>query len=163
MWRIIGIGSPWGDDQAGWRVVELLQGETPRAAGHWEALICSHPAVELAGQLRGAGAAVLVDAQRTGVLPGTVCRYQGKSALARAETLSSHGLGVAEILRLIRAVESLPDPLIIYGIEAATLSPTDPLSPAVAAALPALRDRILAEVTTGKVVTSSAKAERHPS
>lgn len=146
MWRVIGVGSPSGDDQVGWRVVELLQREPRDAGRQWETCICRNPAVELMPQLQDVAGVVLVDAQRTGEIPGTVCRYEDGAALVQGHLFSSHGLGVADVLRLADALGTLPQPLIVYGIEAAACAPLSDLSPTVSAVLPMVRDRILADI-----------------
>jgi hydrogenase maturation protease len=134
--RVIGLGSPHGDDAIGLAVAQRLAREALPA--QVEVRSCERPGVDLLEALQGASAAVLVDAVRCGSTPGSVVEIDPAS-LRGGVTLSSHGLGVAEALALGRALHRLPDWLRVVGIEIATAE-GEGLSPAVAAAVgPACR------------------------
>jgi hydrogenase maturation protease len=144
---VIGIGNPFRRDDgigpavveavariapAGVRVVEL-DGEPTRVIEAWQ----------------GAPLAVVVDAVRSGAAPGTVHRLvAGIDTLpAGANRSSSHALGIGDALDLGRALGRLPDHLVVYGVEAESFDVGPGLSPAVAAVVGQLVDRVLAEVT----------------
>ena len=130
--RVIGIGTPHGDDAAGLEAVALLgeQGLPPGVSP----CSCQRPGVDLPEVLRGADAAVLVDAMRSGRPLGSV-RQLSLEVLRRASGLSSHAMGVGEGLALARALERCPERVALVGIEASA-EPREGLSPAVAHALP---------------------------
>jgi len=104
--RVIGIGSPFGGDRAGWDVAEAL-GRQPPPGVALRSILCRAPAAELAAQLRGVEQAVLIDAVRDGREPGTVSTLDA-AALRRARRLSGHGVGVAEVLDLLAALGESP-------------------------------------------------------
>lgn len=138
---VIGIGSPAGDDQVGWRVAETLAGS---AAGEGIGIaLCRAPGGELAGLLSGAEVAILVDAVAAGGAPGTVYRFGGlpRSALD-AGPVSSHGLGLQATLELLETLGDVPPVLLVYGIEAEGVAVEAAMSPAVARAVSRVGDEI---------------------
>ncbi len=140
--RVIGLGSPHGDDAIGLAVARRLarEGLPPQV----ELRTCERPGVDLLDALAGAGAAVLVDAVRSGSTPGRVEEID-PLALREGAGLSSHGLGVAEALALGRVLRRLPAWLRVVGIEIATTR-GDGLTPPVAAAVGPACERVRALV-----------------
>ena len=59
MIRIIGLGSPFGDDQVGWRVIELLQ---DRLDPQVDLVALDRPGAALINWMAGAQRLVIVDA-----------------------------------------------------------------------------------------------------
>jgi len=117
--RVIGIGSPAGDDQAGWLVVDAL-----RRLGLAERLSCAlrivaldRPSTQLIHEFEDADVVVLIDATRTGARPGTVRQIDRTECFEVDHSLSGHLLGVASALELADALELLPADVRIYGIE----------------------------------------------
>ena len=146
---VIGIGSPFGADRAGWEVVDLLARE---GAAGLSPLRCASPAGELLGMLRGTDRAVLVDAVVSGAPPGTVGRWEGRGVLEPRSALSSHGLDVAAVLALGDALGELPATLVLYGIE------VDPRT--CAAGAPAVADLAMANrAVADRAVPHQAIAE----
>ena len=64
-------------------------------------------------------------------------------------SLSSHGLGLAEAVGLAAALGHAPR-VIFHGVEAAGVEMGSPVSDAVTAAMPALLEAILADVTLAR-------------
>ncbi len=147
--RIIGIGSPFGDDQIGWEAIEAI-----RRSGLLECFpqglvnvqTCDRPASGLLMLMEGAAHVILIDAMRSGAAPGTIRRLQDKEIEMEAALLSSHGFGVAESLALGRTLGMLPVRLVLYGVEACNFDPCDTLTPEAAGALPMLVERIKEEL-----------------
>lgn len=118
--RIIGVGSPFGDDSIGFEAVEAIA-----ASGLLQRFpdlsitttCCDRPGSRLVALLEGADVAIVVDATRSGAVPGTIRCWDGGEIAATAPLLSSHGLGVAEALALGRALDALPPRVIVCGIE----------------------------------------------
>lgn len=130
--RVIGVGSPGGDDAVGWWVAESLR-ERPLPGGA-EVVRRDRPGLGLLDELEGLDAAVLVDAMRGGGPLGSV-RILAPEDLARGLTLSSHDLGVAESLALAEALGRRLPAIRLVGIEVPRLGSV-PRSPHARAAVP---------------------------
>jgi hydrogenase maturation protease len=63
-----------------------------------------------------------------------------------AFNLSTHGFGLAEAIELARALDQLPPRCVVYAVEAGSVVVGAPLSPPVAAAVPAVAARIREEI-----------------
>jgi hydrogenase maturation protease len=97
--------------------------------------------LDLLGVWDGAELAVVVDAVRSGAAPGTVHVVEldygpGADTPAHREaTGSTHGIGLASVLRLSRAVGHAPERVVVVGVEGEDFGRGTGLSPAVDAAL----------------------------
>lgn len=111
---VLGVGSPFGGDRVGWRVVERLVAEGEDRV-RLEAL--DRPGPALVTAMAGAAFAVIVDAVRPAPAPGTVHRLTDLGDLPARSPASSHGFGVAEALALGRRLGQLP-PWVVIGVEA---------------------------------------------
>ena len=78
--------------------------------------------------------------------------------------LSIHDAGLREVLHLARALELLPDEVILYGVQPATLGWQPNLSPAMQTAFPQIVQRVAGEVAISRETRgdSSAQAARLP-
>lgn len=143
--RVVGVGSPQGDDALAWRVARMVQEQR-----EWGKDIEFH--VVEGGQrlldvLDGQGTLLLIDALAPGGSPGSIQCFEWLDQ--RALVLrpgSTHHLRPAEALQLADTLGTLPPRVVIFGIEAASLDPHRDLSPAVAAAVPELVRRIVSEL-----------------
>ncbi|WP_097462000.1 hydrogenase maturation protease [Mangrovitalea sediminis] len=114
--RVIGVGSPSGDDQVGWHVVRSLAHQPlPSTVTLLE---LDRPGASLLRYLEGMDAVVLVDALRAGFEAGSVLSLTREDLLTESRIWSSHQLGVAEALALGEALDLLPTRLALIGIEA---------------------------------------------
>jgi hydrogenase maturation protease len=116
--RIIGIGSPFGDDAAGLEVANLLSESPPP---NCEIIAADRPGASLVEMLDGADAAILIDAARSGATPGTLHEF-GFDELERcaaARLVSSHDLGVAAAVELAHKLGRAPARGIILAVEIA--------------------------------------------
>lgn len=132
---VIGVGNPArGDDGAGVAVAERMD---PRG------LTATAP-FQLVELWEGSDDVVVIDAARSGGLPGTIHRFEvGAQALPTGMLGgSTHAIGVAEVVELARAMGRLPARLMVYGIEVGELSHGNSLSPEVEDAV----ETIVAEV-----------------
>jgi len=145
---VIGVGNPLrGDDGAGLAVVGALRAHLQGG----EIALCEQEGEPLGmlEQWKGARAAVIVDAVRSGAAPGTIHRVEATPASipARPEGRSStHALGVVEAIELARALKRLPPRVVLFGIEGESFQVGSAFSAPVAAALPTLTRRVLLEV-----------------
>jgi hydrogenase maturation protease len=142
---VIGVGNALrGDDAAGLEVARRVRAAAP--AGITVLEHGGEPA-SLLELLRDAGAAVVVDASDSGVVPGTVRRIDARRgplpvALGGAST---HGIGVAEAIELGRALERLPDRLVLFCVEGEDFGPHEGLLPAVERVLDTTAEAVAAE------------------
>jgi hydrogenase maturation protease len=92
---------------------------------------------------------VVVDAARDGSVPGAIHRIEvGVDPLPNwANVASSHSAGLAEAIALARALDALPEELIIYGIEPGDVAMGEGLTASVESAIPELVLRITSEAT----------------
>jgi hydrogenase maturation protease len=131
---VIGIGSPFGDDQAGWRIAESLA-ESVRVAAYGKHVLvtaCRSPSSELLELLSNTDVAILVDAVLGGGAPGTVYRIASRHIPPFVtEILSSHGIGLQAMIELVDALESSPRVMIVYGIEAGPIGADSAMSEGV--------------------------------
>jgi hydrogenase maturation protease len=136
---VVGLGSPHGDDQAAWRLVDLLDGTA-------ETIVLGAPS-RLLDHLDGCDKLILVDACRSGHAPGTIHRLSfPEDALGPCTGPSSHGLGVTAVLDLAEALGRLPPSVVLYAVEVQSCEPNQGLSPAVSQALPELCRRVRQEL-----------------
>ena len=118
---VAGLGSEYRrDDGAGPAAVSMVMRQCP---GVTVVGPLDDP-LDLLGLWDGAALAVVVDAVSSGSPPGTVqvveldpaaprpAREQGASALN-----STHGIGLADVFRLARAIERAPSRVVVVGIE----------------------------------------------
>lgn len=144
--RIIGLGSPFGDDRAGWEAVaHLATAELPPGI---DVHACSSPATDLLPALRGARRVVLVDAIAAGK-PGKILRCDRTALRRYRRSLSSHGVDLNTVLDLAEALGELPADVALVGvsIDPAHTGAAGTLSGPVAAALPRLARAVLDEAT----------------
>ena len=114
--RVIGVGSPHGDDRVGWLVVAALRATRPPP--DWELVALDRPGAALLADLREASQVVLVDAMRSGMTVGRVRVLEPDEYLRRSTgTLAVHGFGVGEALALAMSLGGLPPSLRVVGIE----------------------------------------------
>src|SRR5688572_25080383 len=149
--RLVGLGSPFGDDRAGWEVVARLS-DAPLTGTRAETT--SDPLRVLDGPA-GCELLVVIDACRGAGTPGSFHRFEWPDArLTAAGGVSSHGVGLTAALELAGALGRLPARVVVLAIEGEAAEPGAELSPAVEAALPAVVARVLAEVAGGSVPAS---------
>jgi hydrogenase maturation protease len=121
---IIGVGSPFGDDQLGWQVVNAVEEQLSAHGLISEGLklICAdRPGLHLLELMREAESVILIDAVKTNALAGTIHCFQTEDLTSSQLVHSSHAVGVSEALQLGEALGMLPDSIIIYGIEIGTV------------------------------------------
>ena len=117
---VLGVGSPFGADTLGWRVVERLE----TVLKHHAALRATvdlkcedRPGLSLIEILRPYDHVLLVDAVVSGEPPGTLHHLDGDTLRRFDAALSSHAAGVFEALAIGAAIGALPRRLEMYGVE----------------------------------------------
>jgi len=141
---IAGIGSPHGDDQAGWRVAERLASECDSA----QLTVCSVKSpVALLDWLDGIRRLIICDACQGLGRIGEVRRWVWPDCeLASVAWSGTHDLPLPAVLQLADRLGRLPQSVVIWSVEGAESETLTPLSAEVAAALPKLVADITKEV-----------------
>ncbi len=128
-------------------VTELQRGYTPPAGV--EIMDGGTLGLSLLPILMDAESVILVDAIDTGEAPGTPVRVEGSDVIPAArERLSPHQVGVADLLDGATLCESYPSRVVLLGIVPGSTGLGTTLAPNVAAGVPDLVDRVLAEIRT---------------
>ncbi|HEV8076884.1 MAG TPA: hydrogenase maturation protease [Marinobacter sp.] len=141
-WRVLGIGSPFGDDQVGWCLVTALESmartAAPDGTGQYSVVALDRPGSGLIHALAGARGVIVVDAVQNMGQPGRIHRLSMAELTQASGHLSSHNFGVAEALALADELKLLPPHLLILAVEMSSAAPSEDVSPEVAAAVPEL-------------------------
>ena len=125
MIRIIGIGSPFGDDAAGLIAARQLAAAPPSDT---EVVEADRPGATLIELLDGADAVILIDAAHSGAPFGTVHDFDLRDLPQLATGLvSSHDVGVVEAVQLAIALGRAPARGRVLAIE--TQPPDESLFP----------------------------------
>lgn len=120
MIKVLGIGSPFGDDQAGWKVADGLQHHLSQ---HTDILpfVCieSHdrPGARLIELMKGFHTVFIIDAIKSGREIGTIHKFQEENIWEVESRLSTHNGNILQTLQLASALNELPDHIQFYGIE----------------------------------------------
>jgi hydrogenase maturation protease len=90
---------------------------------------------------------VVVDALEADAAPATILRFTAEDLVRRpAADLSLHDVGLFEALTMARYLGRAPEEVVIFGIVPKDMSPGLELSAEVAAAVPEVIRRVLAEI-----------------
>jgi len=142
---VIGIGNTMRrDDGAGHAVVRAIRASAPDVP----VLLAGGDGAALLEAWRGAQLVIVVDAIRSGAAPGTVHRFDAAvSPLPRTlSSTSTHVFGLPDAVELSRTLGTLPQRLIVYGIEGAEFAAGEGLSAQVQDAVPRAAAGVLAEL-----------------
>jgi hydrogenase maturation protease len=141
---VVGVGNGFRrDDGVGLVVAERVRAQSSRV----EVVSCEQEPSRLLDAWAGADVALVVDAVSSGAEPGTVHRFDaaGQAVPSKVFRGSTHAFGVAEVIELARALERLPERVLVYGVEGSEFAAGEGLSPAVAAAVDPLAAELLEE------------------
>jgi len=145
--KVIAAGNSFcGDDGVGAAVLDEIRRNETLPGVDLVDIRCD--ALALLDHLVPDEPAVIVDAARMGREPGAVVAFRAKEARLRirGDTLSAHGIGLAEALELARELGRLPVDLLIVGVEPARIGIARGLSEPVRGAIPRVLAIIAAEV-----------------
>lgn len=145
--RVVGIGSPNGNDAIGLEAVRQLQKEMAECDS--VELCIADSGQRLLDYIEPSTNLILIDAL-LGDRPGTIHRLTWPDQrIAALRPTSSHALGVPQALDLAAALGQLSQRVVIYAIEIDRAEPTRGMSPVVGAALAELVSRIQSEIVQG--------------
>jgi len=143
---VIGVGNEFRrDDGIGPEVVSRLRGQAPDGV---RLLVSDGDPTRMIEAWTGASLAVVVDAVLADApTPGRLHRIVTDRAAGKdVHPVSSHGLGLGESIALARALDRMPERLIVHAVEAADVRYGTDLTPAVAAAADALTAAVLKDL-----------------
>lgn len=143
---VIGLGNPdRGDDGIGAMVAHDLVGRVPTAV---VVIARRGDMLSLIEDWAGCDVLVCIDAAAPLGVPGRIHRIDLNSdELPRGvRFISSHALGLAEVIELARTLQLVPRKVIVYAVEGGSFDSGVPLTPAVAAAVRVVADRVVAEL-----------------
>lgn len=141
--RIIGLGNGMrGDDAVGLMAARRLRQEV---GDRVEVIEAEMAGIDLMELMKGAPIVIIIDAARSGQVPGTIHRLDASAGPigGRIFPRSSHALGMVDAMELARAMGTLPATVIVYGVEADNIEAGQPLSPAVTKALNEVVEQIV--------------------
>jgi hydrogenase maturation protease len=143
---LIGVGNEFrNDDALGLLIAREFRRRCPEGLAVLEN---DGDGASIISALQEAREAVLVDAIRSGAVPGTIHRVDmvSEDVPATLELASSHGFGVAQAVETARRLRCLPRHVILWGIEGATFELGNGLSDPVLRSVPRLIGMIEAEL-----------------
>jgi hydrogenase maturation protease len=141
-WRVVGVGSPHGDDQVGWRVVDALRGRNVEQA------VAIRDPSQLLDCLSSGHRAVIVDACVGQGVSGTIHRAVWPDLPAREWRLrSTHHLDIQQSLELAALLGRMPLEVVLIGIVGEHFRPGDEMGAAVRSAVDAAVERVLQEMS----------------
>ena len=141
----VGIGSPHGDDQIGWIVVQELAAVMQ---GGVNAKAARQP-LELLEWLHDVEYLIVCDACQSGGAAGTLSRWMWPTAsLVTQNRSGSHDLTLPFVLALAERLGKLPERVTVWGIELGNALPARPLSSEVRNAIPRIVQTIADDLIT---------------
>ena len=144
---VIGVGnSDRGDDGIGPAVISRLRGRLPAGV---LAIECRGDLLGLIDEWKGLAGIVVIDAMAPRGRGGRIERLDlvGEPVAAEFAPSSTHAFGLAETIEIARSLNQLPRHLIAHLVEGERFGIGAPLSPAVAAVVDTVADRVLAELS----------------
>jgi hydrogenase maturation protease len=142
---VLGVGNTlMGDEGVGVRCVEWLADRLPTDVSAVDGGTSTH---ELLADLEGADLLIIVDAIATTEPPGAILRLEGERIpSAFSNKLSPHQHGINDVLANLALLGRSPKRIVLFGIAPARIALALELTPRVAAAVPEVGRRVLAEL-----------------
>ncbi|MDH5388565.1 MAG: hydrogenase maturation protease [Gammaproteobacteria bacterium] len=116
---IIGIGSPNDGDKLGWQVIDKLQNDKRISELKKKGLSLfklDRPGVLLGESIKDYEHVLIIDAIKPGTTTASFIFIDGKQVNSTSSQLSSHETGVIESMGLLKALELLPEELVLIGV-----------------------------------------------
>jgi len=143
---LAGIGNPLrGDDAAG---IVAVRGMSSELRDTVTVLEVQADVTDLIEHLQGYDVAIIVDATRSGSMPGTIHRFDA-SATSLVEGrggLTTHGMSVGSAIELARKQGAFPRKVLVFGIEASQFIHGAAMSPEVKEAIQTVHTLIKREL-----------------
>ena len=121
---VIGIGSPHGDDQIGWKVIDEIERIRSQETG-WGSVACRQVVspIDSIQYLDGLERLLLCDASRGLSAAGAVSRWEWPfpAELTEAGWSGTHDVSLITAITLAATLHRLPATVVLYGIEIAEI------------------------------------------
>lgn len=149
---ILGIGSPFADDQAGWFVADQLSHleslQTLISAGKLVIEAENRPGLSLLDWLHyDYEQIILVDMVKTNLAEtGNIYQLKAQEIIGFSGMLSSHNLGVSPSLALAEVLGMNIQNIIFWGIEGERYKPHEEISPEMLLAVAKVTEQIQAHL-----------------
>jgi len=139
---VLGIGSPHGDDQIGWLLLDELQKTTAHPDIHWEKV--SAPVTSLVNQLSAFDHILAIDAADIGLAPGEyVFLEDAENALDQKETVvSSHSMGLLESWKMAKALKMKLPRVSLFLVQLEQCEPMQAISPSLQNKFPDMLEKV---------------------
>jgi len=118
--RIIGVGSPFGQDRLAWQVIESLEAagiQDHFPPGRLSLHSSDRPGAALLELMRGAEFVLIVDALQSGARAGTILCLNPDQLATTPGFISSHDFGVSAALELGLVLGDLPARVRVIAVE----------------------------------------------
>jgi hydrogenase maturation protease len=157
---VLGVGNVLMRDEAlGVRAVEEL-GRRFHFPENVELLDGGTAGIELLSYIRDKDYLIVIDAVKSGNLPGTVVRIEGEDVPAKFVTkISPHQLGISDLLATATISGHLPRKMVLFGIEPKTVELGLGLSDEVEAGFERLIEVVLGELRDSGCTYESVPGE----
>lgn len=140
--RVVGLGTPHGDDRAGSEAIALLGALPPVTCAE-----TSRDPFDILSGPPGCARLIVIDSCRGAGPVGSIHRFEWPDPRLRAvSSASSHGVGLTEVLELAGALCRLPPRVVVFAVEGEATGSHEGLSATVEAAIPELVARVRIEI-----------------
>jgi hydrogenase maturation protease len=141
---VIGLGNPlMGDDGIGWHIARRLAADR-RLPETVEVISGGTDLLRLAGQIEGRSRVMVIDAIEDGNPVGHVSLFPDNSPALNDCQQHAHHLSAVQAIGLLKLVA--PVRFTLLGVSISSAAVAEDLSPALAACVPAILDRVLQEL-----------------
>ena len=116
--------------------------------------------LDLLESLRGISHLLVLDAVDTGVVPGTLLRFEGEEIDNLPVSKSVHLLGFSDLMCALRLMDAAPTEVVLLGVQPTSTEWGTVLTPEVDLALQTLMQSALKQLTQWKVEMSETAVGR---
>jgi hydrogenase maturation protease len=144
---VLGIGNTiLSDEAAGVRTVEALE-QAYQMPDNVLVIDGGTSGMEMIEDLSDLDFLLVIDVVLTGAAPGTLVKIAGAEIpVFFRDKLSPHQIGLPDVLASLELLDAIPKEIVVLGVEPISLELGLDMTPTVAATIPELVDRAVAEL-----------------
>jgi hydrogenase maturation protease len=144
---VLGIGNTiLSDEAAGVRTVEALE-QAYQMPDNVLVIDGGTSGMEMIEDLSDLDFLLVIDVVLTGAAPGTLVKIAGAEIpVFFRDKLSPHQIGLPDVLASLELLDAIPKEIVVLGVEPISLALGMDMTPTVAATIPELVDRAVAEL-----------------
>ncbi|MDD2919350.1 HyaD/HybD family hydrogenase maturation endopeptidase [Rhodoferax sp.] len=145
---VLGIGNTiLSDEAAGVRAVEALE-QAFRMPANVLVIDGGTSGMEMIEDLSNLDFLLVLDVVLTGAAPGTLVKIAGDEIpVFFRDKLSPHQIGLPDVLASLELLDAIPKEIVVLGVEPISLELGMDMTPTVAATIPELVNRTVAELS----------------